>query len=343
MSFVTQIFKKQKRVYFTYIWRGLALMAIGIYAGIVILKNGMGNAVQSGGGANVLLRKLMSWMSEIGINAQQLLPFCMVAVFGIIAAIGLFNVVRGVWLMAPTHTLLGKSLLQQLKAQESFSDVIDSINEDMQQEPYVFGSVNIGRKWIVDTEAMRLADIRGVFWFDQAMEDYVLCCVDEAQNIWAASLRYKAERDKAAEYLKTSLPDAASGDKEAYIAFLSKEQIAEKTYVPVPPPTLTLPPNAALSFISAEGIPTSNFTYETLSEALHSLDNSSSIALKVLTRSMVSEIAFLREDSSWSVAVIYKQDDEDCRAVQAMDEKQAQSVLESIIKQKKLPDFFIPT
>lgn len=343
MSLVTQTMNKQKRSYFSYLWRGLALMAIGIYAGFMILKNGMGAAVQTGGGANILLRKIMGWLTERGIDAAQLLPFCMVGLFGIIAAIGLFNVVRGVWLIFPTHTMLGKSVLGQMKSHESFSDVIDAINADMEQEPYVFGSVHIGRKWIVELEAMCLDNIRGVFWFDQAMEDYVLCCVDETQNIWAASLRYSDDRDKAAEHLKNTLHDIASGDKDAYIAFLSgKAANPEPTAAGVDVP-ITLPPNASFSFVTADGIPTSNFTYETVCNALHSLENSSGIALRVLTPGMVSEIFYTREDGRLNVGVIYRQNDEDCRAIQAVDEKQAERILESVIKQKQLPDFYART
>lgn len=339
MSLVKQTINKQKRVYFSYLWRGLALMAIGIYAGIMILRNGMGDAVQTGGGANVLIRKLMGWLTERGINAEQLLPFFMVGLFGIIAAIGLFNVVRGAWLMAPRHTMFGKSVLQQKKSHERFSDVIDSINTDMEQEPSVFGSVHIGRKWIVDIEAMRLEVIRGVFWFDEAMEDHVLCCVDETQNIWAASLRYSDDRDKAAKYLKTRLPDVVSGDKDAYIAFLSGEPIAEERTVSMAPISIILPPNTSFSFVNEDGIPTSNFTYETVCEALHSLRDSRAITLRVLTPGMVSEISFVREDSQWNVGVIYRQDGEECRVIETVDEEQAENILESVMKEKRLPDF----
>lgn len=339
MSLVKQTLNKQKRIYFSYLLRGLALLAISIYAVFMISRNGMGTAVQTGGGANALLRKLMGWLTERGINAEQLLPFFMIGVFCIIAAIGLFYMVRGAWLLAPTRTMLGKSILQQMKSHERFSDVVDAINADMAQESYVFGSVHIGRKWIVDMEAMRLDDIRGVFWFDEAMEDYVLCCVDEAQNIWAASLRYSDDRDKAARHLRATLPDAASGDKDAYIAFLSGEPVATEQAASVDVP-IVLPPNASFSFVTADGIPTSNFTYETVCEALRSLENARGIALSVLTPGMVSEIFFAREDSRWNVGVIYRQDDEQCRVVRAVDEKQAESILEGVIKQKRLPDFF---
>lgn len=339
MSFATQILKKQKRVYFSYLWRGVVLMAVGIYAAIMISLNGMGDSVQTGGGANIPLRKLMGWLTQRGINAEQLLPYFMVGLFCIIAVIGLYNIVRGARLMAPTRTMFGKSVLGQMNSHERFSDVIDAINADMEQEPSVFGSVHIGRRWIADNEAMRLDSIRGVFWFDQAMEDHVLCCVDEAQNIWAASLRYSADRDKAAEHLKATLPDIASGDKDAYVAFLSGEPISEPQPVSAASTTITLPPNASFSFVTADGVPTSNFTYETVCEALRSLENSSGIALRVLTPGMVSEIFFVREDSRWNVGLTYQQDDKECRATKAVDEKQAADILESIMKQNRLPDF----
>lgn len=336
MSYVSQIINKQKRAYFTFIWRGVALAAIGGYAAIMILKNGMGTAVQTGGGANVLVRKLMVWLTERGINAEQLLPFFMAGLFCIIAAIGIYNVVRGVWLMSPMHTTFGKSVLQQMKNGESASDVIDVINADMEQEPYVFGSVHIGRKWIADTEAMRLEAIRGVFWFDQAMEDYVLCCVDEAQNLWAASLRNRDDRDKAAKHLQKNLPDVAHGDKEAYIAFVSGEPIVQEQ----PVEKITLQQNAKFSFVAADGTPTSNFTLETACQALRALENSGTIALRVLTPGMVSEVSFVREGSGWNVGVIYQEENEERRAVQTVDKNKAESILESVIKQNLLPDFY---
>lgn len=338
MSLVTQILNKQKRTYFSYLWRGLALMAISIYAGIMVLKNGLGNAVNNGHGANILISKLMIWMTERGANAELMITYGLAGLFCIITAIGLFNVVRGAWLMVPSHTMLGKSILQQRKRHEQFSDVIDAISADMELEPHVFGSVYIGRKWIVDIEVMRLDSIRGVFCFDEAMEDYVLCCVDEAQNIWAASLRYSDDRDRAAEYLKKILPNIASGDKNAYIAFLSGELTAEKQTIPMTVMPITLPPDAAFSFVPADGVPTSNFTYETVCEALLSLENSRAIALQVLTPCAVSQIFFVREVSRWNVGVVYWQDDKECRTIQTVDEKQAESILENVMKQKRLPD-----
>lgn len=223
MSLATKTLNKQKRIYFSYFWRGLALMAIGVYAGIKILKDGMGSSVETGRGVNVLLRKLMVWLTERGVNAEQLLPIFMIGLFFTIATIGFYYVVRGAWLMVPSHTLLGKSILTQKKSSESFWDVVDSINADMEQEPQVFGSVNIGHRWILDAQAMRIANIRGVFWFDEGKEDYVLFCVDESANIWAASLRYCDERYKAAAYLKKMLPDIATGDKNDYLLFLGEE------------------------------------------------------------------------------------------------------------------------
>lgn len=204
-------------------------MAIGIYAAIMIAKNGMGDAVHNGRGANVLISSLMVWLTDYGIDGEQVVTYSMIGLFCIIVAIGLFNVVRGIWLMVPTHSMLGKSVLQQMKGHERFSDVIDSINSDMEMEPHRFGTTAIGRKWILDGEAMRLEDIRGVFWFDQDAKDYVLCCVDTAQNIWAASLEERGDRDKAVQYLKQRLPEIASGNKDAYLAFLKGELLSEET------------------------------------------------------------------------------------------------------------------
>ncbi|MDD2971647.1 MAG: hypothetical protein PHE02_05895 [Lachnospiraceae bacterium] len=344
MSLATKTLSKQKRFYFTYIWRGLALVGIGGYAGVMILKDGMGTAVQTGGGVNILLRKLMSGLTQRGINAEQLIPLCMAGLFFIIGAIGLFNVVRGVWQIIPTHTMLGKSVLTQRKGFESFRDVIDSINADMDLEPYIFGSVYIGRKWILDKEAMRLADIRGVFWFDEGAEDYVLCCVDEAQNVWASGLRYSDDRDKAAEYLKKVLPDVATGDKNAYIVFLGGEAIADDEQLPTPTAVpLTPSPEMVFCFVGVDGIPTSNFTYETVCATVRSLEVSQTMALRVLAPldSPVSEIFFTRTDNGLTVDVHYRQDEKSRHTIKAVDEMQAETILENLIRQKRLPNYFL--
>lgn len=336
MSLATKTLNKQRRIYFSYLWRGLALMAIGIYAGVMIVLNGMGTAIQTGGGANALVRKLMQWLTERGYNAEQIVQWFMVSLFFIIAVVGLFNVVRGVWLMAPTRTMLGKSILTQKKGSERFQDMMDAINTDMGQEPSVFGSVKIGRKWILDMEAMRIEEIRGVFWFDEGAEDHVLCCVDEAQNIWAASLRLCDDRDKAAEYLKKILPEAAFGDKKAYFLFLGGEEDEEEEG-PVIPEYLSL--ETVLCFVDVDGIPTSNFTYETAHGKLKAMESSQTVALRVISPkySMVSEVFFQREGSTWNVGILYRQDDEERRITAAVDAKQAEDMLEDLIRQKRLP------
>lgn len=341
MSLATHTIKKQQRFYLHYLWRGLALMAIGGYCGIMILRDGMGTAVQTGGKANVLVRGLMGWLSERGIYADKLLPLCMVGLFGVIAAVGLFNVARGVWRMVPTHTMFGTFLRTQTKDGEAFADAVDSINADMELEPSAFGTVTIGRKWILDTEPMRLSGIRGVFWFDQAMEDYVLCCVDEDQNIWAASLRYASDRDDAAEHLIKRLPNIATGDKAAYLAFLGGEPASEPEDEGPALTAISLSPETTFCFVGTAGIPTSNFTCETACQALRALTDTQTIALKVLTPrdSTVVECCFTREGGKWAFGVCYRQDDEEHRTVTAVDEQRAITILENLMNQKRLPDF----
>lgn len=221
MSLATETIKRQRRLYFSCLLRGIALFAIGGYCGFMILRNGMGTEVQTGGGVNAILRKLMGWLTEHGINAEQLLLPCMAGLFCVIAAIGLYHLVRGIWSVCPTHTMFGKSVKTQMIIGESFDDAISSVNADMDQDPYVFGTVSIGRRWIVDEQAMRLSGIRGVYWFDQAMEACVLCCVDENQNIWVASLRCSSDRDNAVRHLNNILPEADTGDENDCMAFFA--------------------------------------------------------------------------------------------------------------------------
>lgn len=312
-------------------------MGIGIFCGIMILKEGgIGNAPKSGRIAMAFYGWLEGLMAQGGTTAM-LVPIGFASVFFIIAAIGLFNLVRGSRLMASKNTAFGKSILHLAKDGESFASLVDSINEDMEREPYRFGDVYIGRTWIVEAEAMRLADIRGVFCMDEGMEDYVLCCVDEAENIWASGMRYSDQRDKAAEQLQKMLPSIATGDKNDYIVFLG----GEPENAPEPPKNLpvTMPPDAAFSFADADGIPTSNFTYEDVLAALRALEDARSISLKVLTPadSKVSEVLFTRAEGLFSVSVLYTYRHEDCRAVKTFGADEAESILETVISQKLLP------
>lgn len=228
MSIASKVLNKQKRVYFSYIWRGIALMGIGIFAGVMILRTGIGNAPKNERSAGAKIYKLLSSLMEQSETAEKLVPICFAGFFFVIAAIGLYNLIRGGWLIIPAHTMLGKSILLQAKDHEGFREMMDSINADMAKEPYTFGAVYIGREWILDAEAMRLSRIKGVFCIDAGKEDYALCCVDEAQNIWASGFTGQKDRDKAVAHLMKILPDIITGGREEYIAFLKTTEVQEQ-------------------------------------------------------------------------------------------------------------------
>lgn len=220
MSLAMQKLKEQKRAYFSQLWKGLALAGIGGYGGVMALRDGIGNAPANERSGGALLYKVLKELTGKSANAQRLVQIGLSCVFFIIFAIGVYYLLRGAWRMKSSHTMLGKSILQQAKSHEQLADVLKSIDADMEHEPLIFGKVAIGRDWILAAQAMRLSQIRGVFWMNAGMEDYILCCVDEANNIWAQELRYQDERDDAMAYLQKTLPDIASGDEAACMAFI---------------------------------------------------------------------------------------------------------------------------
>lgn len=330
MFLATKTLRKQRHLYFSYLWRGLALMGIGIYAGIMILQTGIGNAPANERSGGAFIYRALTWMMGQNVTAEMLVPICFAGFFFILAAVGLFNVVRGGWQIVPKHTILGKSIVNQLRGHEEFQGVIEAINADMNMEPHKFGDVFIGRVWILGTEAMRLSDIRGVFCIDAGKKDLALCCVNEKQNIWAAGTDDKEDRDDAAKFLKELLPDIVTGDKDDYFAYLKsitessikgedgkaiQDKRSEETENPagITLESLSELRDTKFIFIKANGIPTSNFTYEEIVGELYSLDISQNIGLEPISEALlggyaeINKISFMRlSETEWETTVIFK-------------------------------------
>lgn len=340
MSLAAKTLKKQKYAYLTRIIQGLVLGGVGVFGGIMILKNGIGKAPSNDRGPAAMLYKFLSDMMSKGETAEKLVPICFAGFFFVLGAVGLYHVIRGIRSMASSHTALGKSVLQQAKSHEGFSELIAAIDKDMSWEPRAFGKVNIGREWILEMEAMRLENIKGIFWMDEGMEDYVLCCVDEAQNIWASSLTYKDERDDALKYLRGILPDAATGDKAAYVSYLRKDTIEVPSEVPVVK-TLTIPSDTSFVFVGSSKIPTSNFTEEDVVKAFQELGEKERIVLQPLSLNEFKDmkIEFVHMGSgNWEIYISYVQNEKAHRITKSAGQGDTEIILDNLLKLKQLPD-----
>lgn len=228
MAIGTTVLNKQKQAYLKGMLYGIVFIGFGMFGGVMILKDGIGKAPSRNSGLAADLHRFMTKTMAESELGRTLVPICFAGFFFILAAIGLYYFVRAARQMSSTRTMLGVSMLTQAQEDESFSAMLESIDADMDYEPHKFRDVYIGRKWILCQEAMRLSRIQGVFTLNAGKEDYVITCVDDANNVWAATLIFEDERDKAVKYLQKILPEAVFGTYDDYLVFL-KEDISTRT------------------------------------------------------------------------------------------------------------------
>lgn len=221
MKTASKILHKQRGRSLYSVLMSLCVLCFSIFLMYKFLTDGVGISESSGGKAALLLnliRKIFGDRSDL----DQITAYLMAGLMAVAALYSLYCLIKGAYHLNSAHTLLGKSILSQVGSPlESISDILTAIDTDMEQGAKTFGAVSISREWILEMRAMRLSRIQGVFWTDQGDDDFVLCCVDDAKNIWAASFTYADDRAHAVKYLQSRFPDLVYGDGEAYRAFLS--------------------------------------------------------------------------------------------------------------------------
>ncbi|MFT4104953.1 MAG: hypothetical protein QM657_04250 [Lacrimispora sp.] len=334
MSLTTTILKGQANLAFRLLWRRLLLAAIVLPPGFIAITGGLNSSLPGEHGLIRLVNLLLVTITKKYPAAQKWLPLSFAAIFFIIGALCLFQAAKSAWQMMPRHTLLGISIVSQARDWESFSDILRSIDTDMDRGHHSFGGIFIGREWILGSEAMRLSRIRGMFSFDEDKKDNILVCIDDAGNDWSVTLPRREDRDKAEEYLKKILSNIVTGGILAFTAFLMDGLNRADM--------MALSPDTVFSLIKPDGIPTSNFTYEDARAALDSLSPSQTLALRPLNggKTGTEEISFLcKEGRQWEITVICQEEDIQWPMIKLADEQEAIRILESLMKEKSFRTF----
>lgn len=221
MQTANKILKKQTSRFLYVAIQGFALLVLGVFVGYKLLTEGIGKTPQRGKSAALL--KTVSKIVGDKADPEQVLAYLMAALMGVVIIFGVYYFIKGLYHMLPKNTVFGKSILGQAKGYEKFSDIVASINTDLGLTPQQYENVYIGREWIVGTGAMRLSNVKGVFWLDGGEFESVLCCVDEKETIWAESFTYQDVREDAIKYLRSRYPELKYGNVEDYRVFLGEK------------------------------------------------------------------------------------------------------------------------
>lgn len=223
MNIASKLLKKQKRQSLFLFLRGLVMLVMSIYVGIMLWTEGLGDMSESKSGRAALFVKIMKKIFGDRADLNQIMVNVMIGLMVFVALYSLYCLINGIAHINSRNTMLGKSILQQSDRAADFSETLASIDKELDQGVKTFGKVYIGREWILESQAMRLSRVQGVFCFDQGEGDFVLCCVDNARNIWTSSFQYEDDRSRAVKYLNSRFPEFVFGDKNAYNSFLEGE------------------------------------------------------------------------------------------------------------------------
>lgn len=220
MNVASKLLNKQVRQSISLFLRGLVMLGMSIYVGLMLWTKGLGEPSGNPGSKAVLFEKVMKKIFGDRADLNQIMVNCMLGLMLFVAVYAICCLIKGIAHMYPRHTRLGRSMLQQANPSADFSDTLAAVDKDMEQGAKTFGKVSIGREWILESQAMKLSRIQGVFWIDEGEGDFVLHCVDDAQNIWTSSFLYEDDRSHAVKYLNARFPEFVFGDKNAYQSFL---------------------------------------------------------------------------------------------------------------------------
>lgn len=222
MNIASKTLQEQKKRYLYVVIQGLAITGISIFIGIKLITEGLGKPSSESRGKAAVFTKFMKAILGDRDDLDQIMAYCLAGLVFIAAAWGVYYCIKGLYHMASSHTVLGKSLLLQAKSYEKLPDLIEAVDTDMNQGSQKFGKVFVGREWILEAQAMRLARMRGIFTINEGEFDFILCCVDDEFNMWAASFTYADEREKAMKYISARYPDLVFGDKNACMEFIKR-------------------------------------------------------------------------------------------------------------------------
>lgn len=220
MDLASKALSRQRKIFVSLAVKGLFLTLLGSYVGVMLMIEGTGASAKGTGGKAEALLNLVTKIVGDKADPEKIMEYILVAVMVYVVGFGIYYLIKGSYHMLTSHTPLGISLLQQAKSYEKLSDMVSAVDADLNRGVQTYGNVSIGREWILEEVAMRISNIRGVFWKDEGEADYMMYCVDESKNVWAAFFTYQDDREHAIQSMKARFPELVYGDQDACTAFI---------------------------------------------------------------------------------------------------------------------------
>ncbi len=353
--YTTRCLKRQSRKNFFNLIKGIALLILGTWIGTMLVIDGPGKRTQHGSKYSLsnMSNEIFYYFMDNNDSFEQIAPKLMAGLMFITAFIGLFLVLRGLWRIPKSHSILGKSVLKQAKTYETLNDLLETINADMERGHEQYEKVFIGREWVLAEEAMRISNIRGIFTITLRKSDNALCLVDEKNELLTESFIGFDDMSKAVDLLKEQCPDAESGTYEAYKAFLAKayEDDDDKENTTVlgegeDETFIQLSSDIVSSLHVSKKVPTSNFTWEDISSSLDNIAENESVNITfpgdgvTISYMDVIRLGCLRtEDGLFQMFVDYIGVSKNLHAIKQFEKEDCRRILACLYNEKKIIDY----
>ncbi len=189
------------------------LLALLIYIGIQFYYNGSGKRSESGFGLKKVAVNFLYWLEDNG--HQEIMVIIVFIVLGICALICLYRIINYLRHLLPRYTVMGRSIRAQASHNETFSEMVSSINADLAMEAASFeDELWAGPHWLLCEQVLYIPNIERLYAGKQKSCDHVLMAVDKNENILIASFLSKEPLEEAVQYLQKRIPDVFVGNLE---------------------------------------------------------------------------------------------------------------------------------
>lgn len=315
-SITEQCFRKERAARSASALRGAVMFLLGTACGVPALSGGKG-----------------------------VLSLFLSAAFFALSVTGLARLLYALYRLQPSKSAFGRSLLFQASDGQSLASLRAEIDRDLAGCSPI-GPVTVGGRWIImDNHALRLATVCGIFTITAPGEMRTLCLADVDGRMIQMARMEPSQAAMAAECLHRQLPEAATGDFDAYQAFLNATPERRKQYQTFPKPDLGNW-NAAdqLAFWDTDDIPTSLFTLESVTRAFEGMPPDSSVGFTFtgpVRREQSAAGLFAERDSAgaYRLVVPFVEDDEPVKAACPATAFQALEALRLLMETGELPNF----
>lgn len=339
---------KERSVHFTNLITGALLTGVGACSSVMVLLNGMGANTGRSRGLGALLYRGIDALTARGLLTPRLvsiifsISFLCIAIFGVWV---LWCSLRG---MSAKNTGFGKSLLTQMRADETLKGLVAEIDEDMAREHISYGPIHIGSRWILGDEAMRLADIVEIYTLNGGRHGVALALVDKNRNTQFIGLdASKGEKiEDAAMSLHRLCPGAKMGEGKEYLDMTEPGWDSEEAPA-VKIAAGSLQTSGGLTLNRKNCAPTSNFDREYIEQALKQVEVGDELCITLLEPTKPDKymevealLARRKDDREWELVVAYMEySDEPGEARYPTDIYGVLDAMTVLGEDKTLPDF----